>query len=517
MKKLFFLVCLCLSFSLFSQNDSLPNFPTLGATNTINLLSADGTSVDSASFLSRYLRKGGTANFLPKFNANNSAVENSLLYQSTSNNIGINTTSPVGNLELRGSTFLADLPWTTANLQDATTYKPFFMQRVISGSTITSFSSFITASAFGMQAYNSATGSGLPIFIQAAGGALKNTNKNIIGANSNGINGNSLAWLGNQGGYMVAFSNNQDLGNSHGLLVKTKNQSDQTHAFTVAAGDAETAPTAAQHLLTVRGNGVTSIGGSGYKVSAGYGKWMLNIYQGGLYIDYYSMGGYSGAFNYYGYNGSANGFIGVSNDYNAGYSLWANNRIAAAEMNIYSDERIKNILGKSSSEEDLETINAIEITNYTYKDPVAYGRKAYKKVIAQQVEQVYPQAVTKTTGYLPTIFTMAQRVKPLGENTLLVVLGAKTDLQKGDHVKCYVKEKAYIFKVINVTEDFALVLEGQDFPEDFENFFVYGKEVNDYRNVDYDALSMLNVSATQALYKRVKELEKIVLELRKKL
>ena len=37
--------------------------------------------------------------------------------------------------------------------------------------------------------------------------------------------------------------------------------------------------------------------------------------------------------------------------------------------------------------------------------------------------------------------------------------------------------------------------------------FVYGKQVNDFHIVDYDALSMLNVSATQALSKRNKALE----------
>ena len=37
--------------------------------------------------------------------------------------------------------------------------------------------------------------------------------------------------------------------------------------------------------------------------------------------------------------------------------------------------------------------------------------------------------------------------------------------------------------------------------------FVYGKQVDDFRSVDYDAISMLNVSATQELAKRNAELE----------
>ena len=44
-----------------------------------------------------------------------------------------------------------------------------------------------------------------------------------------------------------------------------------------------------------------------------------------------------------------------------------------------------------------------------------------------------------------------------------------------------------------------------DKPEN--KYFVYGKQVNDFRAVDYEAISMLNVSATQELTKRIEKLE----------
>jgi hypothetical protein len=36
--------------------------------------------------------------------------------------------------------------------------------------------------------------------------------------------------------------------------------------------------------------------------------------------------------------------------------------------------------------------------------------------------------------------------------------------------------------------------------------FVYGKEVNDFHTVDYEALSALNISATQELVKQINDL-----------
>ena len=47
--------------------------------------------------------------------------------------------------------------------------------------------------------------------------------------------------------------------------------------------------------------------------------------------------------------------------------------------------------------------------------------------------------------------------------------------------------------------------------------FVYGREVDDFRSVDYEAIAMLNVSATQELAKRQERQESEIRELRERL
>lgn len=44
-----------------------------------------------------------------------------------------------------------------------------------------------------------------------------------------------------------------------------------------------------------------------------------------------------------------------------------------------------------------------------------------------------------------------------------------------------------------------------DFVADGEAVFVYGREVDDFRSVDYEAIAMLNVSATQELNRLVEQ------------
>lgn len=189
-------------------------------------------------------------------------------------------------------------------------------------------------------------------------------------------------------------------------------------------------------------------------------------------------------------------------------SIIASNWISSgAGFIAWSDARIKNIIGRSSGAQDLRTLLGIEITDYRYKDSVFYGDRIAKKVVAQQVERVFPEAVRQSTDVVPDIFLAASVDAGWVE--------IKTDLKKGDRVKVISEKNVEI--VSEVLEVSAGRFRPERLPEG-KKVFVYGREVNDFRSVDYEAIAMLNVSATQeikrekdaeiaALKKRVAELE----------
>ncbi|MGB1318071.1 MAG: tail fiber domain-containing protein, partial [Flavobacteriales bacterium] len=109
------------------------------------------------------------------------------------------------------------------------------------------------------------------------------------------------------------------------------------------------------------------------------------------------------------YNNDANGFYYYANGVccNSGsgsvdVSIYASRRVQASEFNAFSDARIKNIVGLSNGSEDLKSIMGIEITEYTKIDQAA-NKGIEKKVIAQQVETVFPQAVSRATDFIPNI------------------------------------------------------------------------------------------------------------------
>jgi hypothetical protein len=185
----------------------------------------------------------------------------------------------------------------------------------------------------------------------------------------------------------------------------------------------------------------------------------------------------------------------------AEYSLYASDRIIASEINAFSDERIKEIYNRSDSQEDLKTLLQIEVTDYSYRDKIAKGNGKQKKVIGQQIAKVFPQAVSTNTDVVCDIFQFAT----LSDGWVTLT---NHGLKTGERVKLiWGEDKSEIFTIEAVTPDtFQIDL---DYCGDI---LVYGREVNDFHVVDYDALSMLHISATQELYKIIKKLEEKINE-----
>ncbi len=164
-------------------------------------------------------------------------------------------------------------------------------------------------------------------------------------------------------------------------------------------------------------------------------------------------------------------------------------------MYVTSDSRIKKNLRRSDPTMDLAILNQLQITDYNYSDVAAYGDEQKKGLIAQEVEKLFPQAVTKSTDVVPDIYQMA----PMEDRWVTLA----TDLRKGDRVRLIDKKTDGVYEVLEVADGkFRTTFAGAG-----DNVFVYGREVNDFRSVDYDAIAMLNVSATQELARRLENLE----------
>ncbi|MDN3693238.1 tail fiber domain-containing protein [Chryseobacterium tructae] len=224
-------------------------------------------------------------------------------------------------------------------------------------------------------------------------------------------------------------------------------------------------------------------------------------------LTYYGISPESGSVD-----GTLTTYSNYTNDmgtFNTNTSIYADGNIisvgklSVAQTSLFSDKRIKSIVGKSDGANDLELLKKLGITNYFMKDESVYGKQKFKKVIAQEVEAVYPQAVSRSSvkTFIPNIYQLAK------QNDGVLIFEKPIVIAKEDKfLKIYDETGEVILEIQASTPNSITVnltnknLKGR--------LFVYGTEVSDLRTVDYDALSMLNISATQELAKKVEALEK---------
>lgn len=195
-------------------------------------------------------------------------------------------------------------------------------------------------------------------------------------------------------------------------------------------------------------------------------------------------------------------------------SIISKGGIAATCFVAHSDKRIKKNRALQNSEMSKNIISQIEIVSYTLKDSINLGNRYKLGVIAQELEKIFPDAVSKITDFIPDIYQLAKIVKCDNEaKTLTLTVDSLNELKVGDKVRIISESQQYevFVSAINGT-----TITVKDWTEkDTKKAFVYGKQVNDFRVVDYDRIFTLNVSATQALISKVETLEEQVAKLQK--
>jgi hypothetical protein len=188
-------------------------------------------------------------------------------------------------------------------------------------------------------------------------------------------------------------------------------------------------------------------------------------------------------------------------------AIIANANVSAPSFFTLSDRRIKKDLQLCPGKDALATLMQLEVTNYRHVDTLAKGSGAVTGFIAQQVAKVFPQAVTVETNSIPDIYGKPVSIQLNGSEAAFNMAVAH-NLVAGDKVN--IIQDGGERKVYEVLSAEGTSFSVKDWNASFsqpEKVFVYGREVNDFCQVDYDKIHNLNVSATQELARRVAELE----------
>ncbi len=188
--------------------------------------------------------------------------------------------------------------------------------------------------------------------------------------------------------------------------------------------------------------------------------------------------------------------------YNYPYSIWASGGVACSELNCISDQRVKEVVKRSNSSEDLALVQRLQITDYRKIDVLAEGTNVFKGVIAQEVEKIIPSAVIQSTNFIPNVYALSlTTTQDDARGTLRVTLPKAHEFQINDLVKLMVENGAKTFdsyRVVGVeaTNVFEVALSSSN---RIDKVFVYGKQVADFRTVNYDRLFTTGLGAIQEL------------------
>jgi hypothetical protein len=191
-------------------------------------------------------------------------------------------------------------------------------------------------------------------------------------------------------------------------------------------------------------------------------------------------------------------------------SIWATHAIVTEYwFGTVSDRRIKTNIKPVGNM--LDIINKIEVVSFDFIDPITHKRDECG-VIAQQVEEVFPNLVDKSIGVIPNIMKCVSAFEKINETLKLyykrqdsdeLIPTSKVKLILGVYGQTIEESSSkgeYLVQVIDVGPDFIVVAWEHNVVLDGLSVFVYGKQVNDFRNVDKEQLGVMAIKGVQELH-----------------
>jgi hypothetical protein len=180
-----------------------------------------------------------------------------------------------------------------------------------------------------------------------------------------------------------------------------------------------------------------------------------------------------------------------------------------------SDQRNKKEI--KDIESPLNKFMLLKPKEYYLCDDKDYNKKF--GIIAQDVEIDFPELIYTDTEYIANIYSYAvysdftitldkditDLISVDDELKILLDNNDKNNLEIAiDDTPYNNRYKRRFCKVTEIIDNYSFKI---DIELKEENIFVFGKKVNDFKKLDYQSLYCLNISATQELYKIIKDLQ----------
>ena len=183
-------------------------------------------------------------------------------------------------------------------------------------------------------------------------------------------------------------------------------------------------------------------------------------------------------------------------------SIFATGSIWGHQIISSSDRRAKENIVSRNSAEALSLINKLNPVKYNWIDPTISHQPFEDGFIAQEVEKVLPEVVSVNKEVIPNIMEMVEH-PVLIDNTLKFTIKKEVEIHEGDILKIITEENGENKFTVASVNNHDITLNVDSKFKLAEKIFVYGKEVKDFRTVEYNKIFTVGISAIQELSKKM--------------
>ena len=197
---------------------------------------------------------------------------------------------------------------------------------------------------------------------------------------------------------------------------------------------------------------------------------------------------------------------------NEHYGLYVQYHIRAEGISVTSDERIKRDFMEIDDAFALDKLRQFKLTSYMYKEKVRSKTNRVLGFIAQEVAEVLPDAVSITRDAIPNIQIEAS-VKKIDENKFELTLKEPHSVNVGAILAIRApKLPQREVEVVSVIDDTTFTIFAEEFDIDRvgDRVWVHGEYVDDFHNLNKDAIWTVTTSALQEVDRQLQaEKEKV--------
>jgi hypothetical protein len=179
-----------------------------------------------------------------------------------------------------------------------------------------------------------------------------------------------------------------------------------------------------------------------------------------------------------------------------------------------SDARTKTDVLELSGQTSLDVLRALKPCTFQFIDPTKNAHEKTYGFIAQEVEQILPEAVVQSKDFIPSIMQKTT----VQSNSVTVSGSVPEQLEAGCHLRIYASKSSPIDVVVtsvsSTDSDYTITFEESDELNESEQVFVYGHQVGDCRSVVINAISTVVTKSVQELDAQVQSLQAEIAQLK---